>query len=346
MLSPNLDSDFVSDLIGKIYDCAFEPPQWPHVLTTIRAALGDGPARIVEREIRLLSNGGGCPNGASSGGDHAFGHADRSAVAQRHGLPHVAAACVGATRDAQVEMVAVPSEAGACERPITGAAAEVLDILIPHIHRLQRIARRLDRAAASRAALERTLDMLTVGIFLVDDRNRLVHANSAGVAMIEAGEPLELDNGRLLAKSPAIAVALADAIAGIGREDAGERCPSSPAIAMRSLGGAHHVAHVLDLSQGSRDGMPIEATVAIVVVPVRRGGPIPIGVLMSLFDLTPAEARVLAEIARGRTPADTAETLSVAKSTIKTHLVRIFAKTRTGRQADLAVLANAVTLPL
>ena len=51
-------------------------------------------------------------------------------------------------------------------------------------------------------------------------------------------------------------------------------------------------------------------------------------------------------IGAGRTRAETAEAIGIAASTVHTHLLRVFDKTRTGRQADLVALLAAFSLPL
>nr|WP_230989483.1 helix-turn-helix transcriptional regulator [Devosia faecipullorum] len=61
----------------------------------------------------------------------------------------------------------------------------------------------------------------------------------------------------------------------------------------------------------------------------------------SLFGLTEAERRVFGLIASGQAVEETARRLGVAESTIRTHLLRIFAKTNCGRQAELVALAAA-----
>ncbi len=56
------------------------------------------------------------------------------------------------------------------------------------------------------------------------------------------------------------------------------------------------------------------------------------------YNLTAAEARVAALLARGRTVEEVAELLSVQPNTIRVQLREVFAKTGTTRQADLVRL--------
>jgi DNA-binding CsgD family transcriptional regulator len=59
---------------------------------------------------------------------------------------------------------------------------------------------------------------------------------------------------------------------------------------------------------------------------------------MDAYGLTQAEARVALASSSGETIAETAELLALSPNTIKTHLRRVFAKTATGRQAELVRL--------
>jgi DNA-binding CsgD family transcriptional regulator len=51
-------------------------------------------------------------------------------------------------------------------------------------------------------------------------------------------------------------------------------------------------------------------------------------------------------IAGGRTVAEAAGALGIGVSTVRTHLLRIFDKTGTHRQADLVRMASALAAPL
>jgi DNA-binding CsgD family transcriptional regulator len=68
--------------------------------------------------------------------------------------------------------------------------------------------------------------------------------------------------------------------------------------------------------------------------------------LAALYELTPTEARVLLEIASGKNRAAAADALGIADSTVKTHLARIFEKTGTSEQAELAKLVASLTPPV
>jgi DNA-binding CsgD family transcriptional regulator len=62
----------------------------------------------------------------------------------------------------------------------------------------------------------------------------------------------------------------------------------------------------------------------------------------ALYGLTQAEGRVFDAIAQGRPPQEAAAALGVSRSTLKTHLLRVFAKVGVHRQADLVRLSVAL----
>ncbi|WP_261321722.1 helix-turn-helix transcriptional regulator [Rhizobium leguminosarum] len=68
--------------------------------------------------------------------------------------------------------------------------------------------------------------------------------------------------------------------------------------------------------------------------------------MITLYDLTPAEARVVLQIGRGLSAAQCAATLAISENTLKTHLGRVYAKTSTARQADLVALVSTISSPI
>lgn len=65
-------------------------------------------------------------------------------------------------------------------------------------------------------------------------------------------------------------------------------------------------------------------------------------VIMKLWGLSPAEAGIAARLARGETLSDISEALSISRNTSRNHLQNIFDKTKTSRQAELAILMFGV----
>ena len=70
-------------------------------------------------------------------------------------------------------------------------------LIVPHIRRAVLIGRMFDLKAAEAAMFADTLEGLSAGMCLVDAGGRIVHANAAGYAIINAGDVLRSAGGRL-----------------------------------------------------------------------------------------------------------------------------------------------------
>jgi DNA-binding CsgD family transcriptional regulator len=105
------------------------------------------------------------------------------------------------------------------------------------------------------------------------------------------------------------------------------------------------VAHVAPAGGLAPDNPhPVAAIVVLTDLRAASQGPAE-NVLRQAFGLTPAEARLAKQIAAGKTLADIARQGGSARETLRTRLKGIFAKTRTSRQAELALLLSRMTSP-
>lgn len=96
-----------------------------------------------------------------------------------------------------------------------------------------------------------------------------------------------------------------------------------------------------DLGRLSDAGVKDAAVLLFVIDPANRRS-IPLGQIMDAYGLTHAEARVALAASSGNTIIENAKSLGLSPNTVKTHLRHVFAKTATGRQAELASLIAAI----
>jgi DNA-binding CsgD family transcriptional regulator len=80
----------------------------------------------------------------------------------------------------------------------------------------------------------------------------------------------------------------------------------------------------------------------IFVADAEQGGELSASRLRSLYGMTRAEATVAGLISKGSGVKAAARQLGIAPSTARTHLHRVFDKTGTRRQAELAHLINQI----
>jgi DNA-binding CsgD family transcriptional regulator len=86
-----------------------------------------------------------------------------------------------------------------------------------------------------------------------------------------------------------------------------------------------------------------QPSVLLTVAVPRTGSEIDPTLLGSLFELTPAEVRLAAELMKGTDLAHAAAVQHLSITTIRSHLNAIFTKTNTHRQAELVELLLRVT---
>src|SRR5262249_27152619 len=150
--------------------------------------------------------------------------------------------------------------------------------------------------------------------------------------------PLRLRNAKLSTAFPADAQRLDALVAAATRGDAVVRTMSLPhphdgrlfAVQITSL-------RSRDLDRLGDLGLRDAAAMVIIRDPAQPME-IPLAWIMDAYGLTPAEARVALAAASGATIPEAAHSLNISPNTVKTHLRRVFSKTSTSRQAELARL--------
>jgi DNA-binding CsgD family transcriptional regulator len=218
-----------------------------------------------------------------------------------------------------------------------------LRLLAPHIRRAATISRLFDLKAIETSTFSATIEALGTGVVLVDDALAILFANTAATAMLTANDPIVSRRGRLGVRHLRASKALEDAIAQAAQDEAllGRR---GFAIPTRDREGEPNVLHVLPLRRGEiRPGLERRAAAAVFVARRSSGPLVASDALALLYELTPAETRVMEMIGDGRTSAEIASACAIAPSTVKTHLRRVFEKTRCRRQSDVVKLTASLS---
>jgi DNA-binding CsgD family transcriptional regulator len=203
------------------------------------------------------------------------------------------------------------------------------------------------RMSVDAATFADTLDGLDVGLYLVDAHARLVHANTAGQAILDARDILLEIRGHLVACDPAVNQTLQHffTLAGQGNAIPGT---SGAAVPMIGRDGQRHVAHALPLTSGPHRnaGGAYSAVAALFVRKTALTIPPRAEVIAKAFKLTPTELRVLLAIVELGSVPEVAVALGVAGTTVKTHVRHLFEKTGAARQADFVKLVAGYATPL
>jgi DNA-binding CsgD family transcriptional regulator len=185
---------------------------------------------------------------------------------------------------------------------------------------------------AANALMRLVLDHLDYGIVLIDAQARTLHANSAAGRLLQRGDLLQVRDGMLEVAGLPDDAAWRGALVGARR---GRRALLRLGAAPGSVGVA--VVPLLDPETG-------EHLVTLVVV----GRPSICESLSTQWyarrhDLTQAESGVLELLCGGLKPAQIAQRLGVAVSTVRTHICSI--RSKTGVASVGTLLHEIATLP-
>lgn len=222
-----------------------------------------------------------------------------------------------------------------------------MSLVIPHVRRAALIGKVIDLKHAEAATFAETFNGLSAGMFLVDGRGHIVHANVAGHTLLDEGSVLRSMKGQLVAADPQVNKTLREILAIADQGDAALGIKGI-ALPLSTHDGERYVAHLLPLMSGARlrAGVAYTAVAALFVRRATLETPSAPEVIGRTFKLTPTELRVLLAVVEVGGVPEVAVALGVAETTIKTHVSRLFEKTGAGRQADLVKLVAGFSTPL
>jgi DNA-binding CsgD family transcriptional regulator len=202
----------------------------------------------------------------------------------------------------------------------------------------------LDDVRVTAQLFRESLENLAVPVVLTDAAGSVLHANASAERMFATDGPILRQGRTIQAQNAVMGDALLQAIASAASDlSLGAKGIGLPVSA---AGQPPAVAYVLPLTAGTARAAFRPACAAIFVSTTTSASPLPEAVLTTLFELTPAEARVLVSAGKGFNPSQTATLLGISENTLKTHLNRIYAKTGSSRQADLVKLVADIGTPL
>ena len=185
------------------------------------------------------------------------------------------------------------------------------------------------------------LDRLAPGVVVLDRTARVVFANRAARALAGAAGPLRLRNNAISAASPEharrLGALIRAALADRPTASMSLPCPEDGRLVAVVVSGVRG----RDLDRLAAVALRDPAVLVFLSDPATPLA-LPALWLADAYGLTATEARVALSIAAGGVLAETAQRLGVSLNTAKTHLQRVFAKTGTCRQAELARLVTAL----
>lgn len=351
-------------LLDRIYECSFAPDLWPNVLDELsRVADAQGGVLFTARDRVTrwtASESLGVEVDAYVRGDWMSScmHA-RRLFSARHpgflteqdvyseeelagdpnyrdfllplGLGHTAATAISLpTGDTGIICLERAYRRG----PVEAGVIHRLDEFRPHLARAAFIAARLQLERARHAT--ETFALIGLPALVIDDTGRVVSANDPAGRL-----------GAILHWRAFDRIAFVDPAAdAIWRQTLGVLKDSdlSAARTFAIRGGEDQnpiVANLVPIRGAARD-MFVHCAALLVLAPVGVPQAPAVELVQTLFDLTPAEARVARSLAGGKTLDEIAEVSAVSRNTVRTQLRGVMEKTGCSRQAEVVALLSRV----
>lgn len=212
-------------------------------------------------------------------------------------------------------------------------------LLLPHLSRSLAVMMKLRLAEMRAAAGQAALDALSSGVLLLDARGQLVHANRQARLFVDredgllwqADQLMPTDNASRRAWNQALRATLADW---------GRVAHFSEALTVpRACGTGAYLLQISRMPANSGfDGTQGLARAIVFITDTKQPCAPDIETLVSLYKLSPSEARTAHAMGGGAQLAVVASRLGLSVNTVKTQLKQVYAKTGCSCRADLTRL--------
>jgi DNA-binding CsgD family transcriptional regulator len=228
----------------------------------------------------------------------------------------------------------------------TKAEAKVLQPLVPHLRRALRIGARVQAYYALARDQQELLDLLHIGIVVINKFGTARCVNRAAQEMVAKGQGLTLHNATVSASEHSAAAELARLIVATASGGAGGT------LALPRQDSAVPLVVLVCPLRGTirykigRLGEPQPAVALFIKDPALSGGAQLNDVLMQFYRLTPAETRVATMLGAGCGTVGTSRHLAVSENTVKTQAKRIYEKMGLKGQGELAQFFGRLAVPI
>lgn len=223
--------------------------------------------------------------------------------------------------------------------------SRLMSILAPHVTRAVRAHQKIHTATAEKEQARGALDQMRMGVILVNRFGTPQYLNRAAELMMTQSVGLGVVNNRLAVQSPTETAQLLKMI-----------FDASPAVDGYVVGGDMRITmrnkvdflHCIVTPISPKMGFMVNASAGTDCVAVFLSKPEGLQLspkrLVTLFKITPAEARIVAKLAALKTVEEASDDLGISVSTARSQLKSVFGKTGTRSQSELLMLLATGTL--
>lgn len=224
---------------------------------------------------------------------------------------------------------------GRAAGPYKRGEARRLSLMTPHLQAILRLRTRIGALKAERDALHAALDQLSVGAVVTDSAGGVAFANDTARDILTAADAVRVDRRQLVPASRRHERELHRLVGATAESVETGRLPENQIMALPRSDGRPPLTLSFAALPPSESLGSETARVLVLLHDTEASPRRTEDSLTRLYGLTPAEARLSAELAAGRTLATVAEHNGVSIVTVRSQLQSAMAKTGTNRQADL-----------
>jgi DNA-binding CsgD family transcriptional regulator/PAS domain-containing protein len=224
------------------------------------------------------------------------------------------------------------------KQPFGPEDVRLLRHLWPHLQRAIQFHRKFAELEGQQRASLDALDRLSAAVILLDQTGRILLANREAHRIFEQNDGLSARKLELAAARGEQNRELRRAIVDAAKGSRGEGTAGGMLVVDRPSGKRSYVLLVAPVGrQAFSPDLKTPAAAVFVTDPERQPETAP-SALARIFALTAAESRLVELLMQGETVVRAAERLGVSHNTVRTHLQRIYQKTRASHQGDLVRL--------
>lgn len=220
---------------------------------------------------------------------------------------------------------------------------KLAQLLSPQLARNSRIHSRVLASLGRYGALTHAISRLPDAYFALGPQGVIVDHNPAALELVRASaDALAIRNGRLVGRSAAMRTALQKALAWCaahrGATASWRETPPGPIVFHRGAQQVPVAMRIMPVGRALLNAGLADGPVAIAWLVDTGALGTEVECVRKLFKLTQGETRLCEALADGASLVEAASRVDITRSTAKTHLDAIFAKTGCRRQAQLVRL--------
>ena len=370
-LGESMSPDFLSFILGAIYDAALDEAGWVSCLESIRTILGANYASLIVRtetidDVGLIVSAGNnqasldpgnpyiamspftgmVPDQLVTIGDVLSEKDWRASTYYRdycepQGVFHVLAADI-VTRDGGVYGFRVTRPETAPDFSKTDR--DFCSLLIPHIKRALNLHLSINQDRKVSTLYSHAMAQLMVGVVVLDQNGLVIESNPAATAILELKDGLRVVGKQLEASYANDNRKLLGLVRDALTHPHAAKLTLTEAMSITRPSGRLSWGLIVQSISSDQwtEGKQRPSVVVFVRDTEGRVDP-PVRLAQQLFHLTPAETALAIQLANGLSLEEAAEVLNIKRNTARAHLRSIFSKTGVRRQTELVrIFLNSV----